>query len=283
MSFHKINDPAKRDFIVQEYLKTKRNIQKDFLSERVGDISMQHELTKLYKPITDAQTSAQIATQAALQENLGAIKSLPTSLTLPQYPSIDVFEDAPEEPLGVMHLGELATKFMKDYANKKDIVDKLFGIRSENGQLYIGTKPIIINGDDIVVDDTSYKGTPGLWELITMKDPNKTIYDNNDFKNYGEILIRTNAISQEGNPNKPKSSKSSKYNEIVSQIWKNRHSFQTTGSSIVIPQDPNALVEMLKLRLASFNAGNTGVRNEIVIICDELLRQGQINRDDYKN
>jgi hypothetical protein len=50
----------------------------------------------------------------------------------------------------------------------------------------------------------------------------------------------------------------------------------------VLPQDPNALVEMLELRLASAEAGNTGVRNEIVSICDELLRQGQIDRDGYK-
>src|SRR6218665_1405551 len=35
------------------------------------------------------------------------------------------------------------------------------------------------------------------------------------------------------------------------------------GVAIVIPQDPNALVEMLSLRMASFAAGNTGVRNEI--------------------
>ena len=52
---------------------------------------------------------------------------------------------------------------------------------------------------------------------------------------------------------------------------------------VVIPQDPNALVEMLSLRMASFQAGNTGVRNEIVGICDELLRQGTMNTEQYKN
>jgi hypothetical protein len=52
---------------------------------------------------------------------------------------------------------------------------------------------------------------------------------------------------------------------------------------VVIPQDPNALVGMLSLRMASFQAGNTGVRNEIVSICDELLRQGTMNTEQYKN
>ena len=39
---------------------------------------------------------------------------------------------------------------------------------------------------------------------------------------------------------------------------------------IVIPSDPNALFERLDLLLASKEAGNTGVENEAVAICDEL-------------
>ena len=52
MSFLQIADAKKRDFIVNEFLKTRQNIQQDFLSERV-DSSTQHELTKLFKPVTD--------------------------------------------------------------------------------------------------------------------------------------------------------------------------------------------------------------------------------------
>ena len=43
MSFLKITDPKKRDFIVNEFLKTRQNIQQNFLSERVGDLSTQYE------------------------------------------------------------------------------------------------------------------------------------------------------------------------------------------------------------------------------------------------
>ena len=55
MSFLKITDPKKRDFIVNEFLKTRQNIQQNFLSERVGDVSIQYELSKLFKPVTDMQ------------------------------------------------------------------------------------------------------------------------------------------------------------------------------------------------------------------------------------
>ena len=55
MSFLKITDPKKRDFIVNEFLKTRKNIQHNFLSERVGDVNTQYELSKLFKPVTDKQ------------------------------------------------------------------------------------------------------------------------------------------------------------------------------------------------------------------------------------
>ena len=55
MSFLKITDPKKRAFIVNEFRKTRQNIQQNFLSERVGDVNTQYELSKLFKPVTDMQ------------------------------------------------------------------------------------------------------------------------------------------------------------------------------------------------------------------------------------
>ena len=55
MSFLNITEPKKSDFIVNQFHKTKQNIQQNVLSERVGDSSTQHELSKLYKPVTDMQ------------------------------------------------------------------------------------------------------------------------------------------------------------------------------------------------------------------------------------
>jgi len=58
---------------------------------------------------------------------------------------------------------------------------------------------------------------------------------------------------------------------------------KTTVKTTVIPSDPSALIERLDLLLASKRAGNTGVRNELVSICDELRRQNVIEKDIYKN
>jgi len=50
---------------------------------------------------------------------------------------------------------------------------------------------------------------------------------------------------------------------------KNKEKKQGQG---FLPSDPNALCEWLELLMASKQAGNIGVWNEIVSICDELLR-----------
>ena len=55
MSFQKFTDPKKRDFLVNEFLKTRQNIQQNFLSERAGDVNTPYELSMLFKPVTDKQ------------------------------------------------------------------------------------------------------------------------------------------------------------------------------------------------------------------------------------
>ena len=83
---------------------------------------------------------------------------------------------------------------------------------------------------------------------------------------------------------RPKSSKSWKWNNVVKKIWDNKDVFEGEGTkTIVIPSNPNALLERLDLLMASREAGNTGTRNELVSICDELLRQKIINKNEYKN
>ena len=52
-SFLKITVPEKGDFIVNEFLKTRQNIQHNSLSQRVGDLKIQYELSKIFKPVTD--------------------------------------------------------------------------------------------------------------------------------------------------------------------------------------------------------------------------------------
>lgn len=295
MSLLKISDPAKRDFIIEEFLKTKKNIKQNFLSERIDDLGLQRELTKIYKPIVDSQSAIskeQNALLSTIKDNSAAtslaLKSLPDSLKtiqFPQYPSIEAYDDDdPVEDIRRLELGNIAVEYLKKYASDKRLVDTTFGLRSRDGKFYIGDSEASIQGNDITVGTTTYQGTPGLWELLTLASPNSSIYDNRDLEEYAEILIKTNAMSQPNKPNKPKSSRSVKYAKIIKPIWDDYMKLRgKTGSGIItIPSDPNELVKQLELRIYSYKAGNTGVRNEIVGMTDELLRQGVITKDEYK-
>ena len=118
-----------------------------------------------------------------------------------------------------------------------------------------------------------------------MREPDDSIYTDEDKSKYAEILHETSAMKHGNDPKskKPKSSRGFKYKTIIRPIWEDLYGQVGKGiKSIVIPSDPVALVDRLDLLLASKEAGNTGVRNELVSICDELLRQKVMNKSDYK-
>jgi len=60
-----------------------------------------------------------------------------------------------------------------------------------------------------------------------------------------------------------------------------RQQKKTQGKGF-LPSNPTALRERLELLMTSKQAGNIGLRNEIISICDELLRQKILSRDAYK-
>ena len=132
-----------------------------------------------------------------------------------------------------------------------------------------------------MLEDEEYEGTPGLWELIVSKKPEN--FTSEDYGNYAKLMVKSNALRAGNKPesNKPKSSRSYKWKNILKDIWDNKEHY--TGSGLtVIPRDPNALLERLDLLLASQAAGHTGVGNELTSICDELKRQGVIDTNAYK-
>ena len=88
------------------------------------------------------------------------------------------------------------------------------------------------------------------------------------------VLRRNNDESE----TKPKANKSWKWKQILKPIWDEKDLYTGNGltpsiSTIILPCDPNALVERLDILIACKAVGMTGVRNELVSVCDELLRQ----------
>ena len=278
MSFLKISDPLKRDAIVKEYLELKKNIQDNFLSERIGEQQLQTGLSKLYKPITETQKATTREITEELKPIKEGIEKLPENILLEKRMKEFEKELKEEEDEKV---GELAATFL----NRPNL-DTNFGIRKEGIRHYIGDKRVNIINNDIILDDETIMGTPGLWELITSKNPQN--YDKaEDYAAYRYLLLKSNAIHLDNDPNNRRAKgnyRGDKWKNIVSPIWKEimkKEGYEGEGV-VVIPSDPNALLERLDLLLASQEAGHTGVRNELVSICDELKRQDVLDTKAYK-
>ena len=276
MSFLKISDPLKRDAIVKEYLELKKNIRNNFLSERIGELELQTNLSKLYRPITETQKATTREIMEGLNPIREGIEKLPESIQPLEKATEEEEKEEKEEVVG-----ELAATFL-NRPNR----DTNFGIRKEGMHHYIGDKHVIIVNNDIIFDGETIMGTPGLWELITSKNPQN--YDKaEDYAAYRYFLLKSNAIHLDNNPNNRRAKgnyRGDKWENILSPIWreiKKREKYEGEGV-VVIPSDPNALLERLDLLLASQEAGHTGVRNELVSICDELKRQGVLDTKAYK-
>ena len=304
MSFIKVKDPRKREELIRDFIETRKRIKDNFIAKKVGEAEYQTGLTKLFKPVTETQkatakeiTEAQKTAAEKIRGELLPIKEgieeLPTKLFSKVFPSIELKAD------DIMNLGPLAVNaLLQAFTNKN--TDLAFGLYAREGKFKIGNKEVNIEDNDIKVDDIIFEGTPGFWELVTSKNPEPENYTEEDLDKYRQLLLLTNTIYQNNNPgtNKPKSSRSPKWKNIIKPIWEQikkqkeeeYKEFEdddpqpfTSGTGLkILPSDPNALIKRFDLLFSSQNAGHTGVRNEIVSILDELKRQGAININVYK-
>ena len=311
MSFLKINDPLKRDAIVKEYLELKKKIRSNFLSERIGEQQLQTDLSKFYRPITETQKATtreiteglkpvregletirkEVHDIPGIVSDMEAVKKYGQEKQEKQEKQEDEEDEEDEEEEEDRELvGDIAYYYLNIPNPDKD-----FGISKKGKHHYIGKEHVIIEDNNIFLPKLGEKfiGTDGLWELLTSKNPQNFTDEDEDM--YEDLMIMTNALhrdNDENNPHPKGNHKSYKWVNIIRPIWyrkKSRIIYPPKGKEgykgkgvVVIPSDPNALLERLDLLLASQEAGHTGVRNELVSICDELKRQGVLDTKAYK-
>ena len=240
-------------------------------------MELQKDLSKLFKPITEAQKETAKVITEELKPIKEGIEKIPGAITFPAFPSIDKSEE------DILKFGPVATNALRKFLRKGE-PDQTFGIRDEGGKFYIGDKQVVIEDNNIIVGDKEYEGTPGLWVLIVSQKPNEEIIMRRDLENYENLLYKTNSLYNKNDPTqkRPKGNYRGDAWNKVKKFWYNCEKYEGKGVVVIIPSDPNALLERLDLLLASQDAGHTGVSNELVSICDELKRQEIIDTDEYK-
>ena len=313
MSFIKVKDPRKREELIRDFIETRKRIKDNFIAKKVGEAEYQTGLTKLFKPVTETQKATAKETAEKFTQELlpikegieglpGVIKEAGQSLS-EGFPALGMTEEE------LIKIGPIARKYIQSNLGR---ATTKAGLYSEDDNLKIGYRPVKIENDDIIIDDTPFKGTVGLWKLITSKDiPDKTEYKAEDLAGYITIMHITKATYDKNNKRVGGNDKMKKLikplvktleedesgNKLVTEI--NKHfGFEEeeyevpasipftptkgTGLPKILPSDPNALIDRFDLLFSSKKAGHTGVRNEIVSILDELKRQGVLKTNEYK-
>ena len=199
---------------------------------------------------------------------------------------------------------KLTNKFLKLLnKNRKQYLDMIYGVRKlPDGSLMIGNTPISFKGLHIKIGGQKDNlKTTGLLELLFKQKPDETFISPSDLDNYKGILILTNAHKKNYSPTQPiQSSNTLKYTNIISKLFKNLSPSKRGGGLLkknkkktdALPQfmvaqrnsifdyvywdDPNELVDRLRLLISSQAAGNLNHNNEIMSIIEELREAGII-------
>ena len=114
-------------------------------------------------------------------------------------------------------IGKLATEYLIPIHYQTKETDPVYGIRRDGNDYKIGDTVIHLDDDNhIVVKDTRYKLTRGLWELLGRNIPNKNLYNDLDLEKYRDILLNTGAhLDSTG---KIKSNSGYKYTKFIRQL-----------------------------------------------------------------
>lgn len=226
-----------------------------------------------------------------------------------QTPDVEIFESQPtgEEllrtpegrDLSKLYIdrhftGKLAKEYFSKLISGLKSVDHNYGVIVQGNDWKIGDKQLEVDHDDLIVGDKRYVGTRGLYELIFMNNPNEYIYSEEDLDNYAKIVFDTNVYRVNFSPTgKIRSNRGRKYKNILSQILSKgppQDAMDTytdqaliinnpTGSGILLTDakpnivyydDPNEIVNRLRVLMGSKEAGHTGHENEINAILEEL-------------
>lgn len=162
----------------------------------------------------------------------------------------------------------------------------VYGARLENDGLKIGDSLLVTDDDDnLVIKGKTYKGTPGLFELVFKSSPVKyTMRDLNTFKS---ILKLTNAHKKEYIVGSSiYRNRSKKYVDVISKLFPPQRGFTSTGkgismkstydTNVIYYSNINKLADRMRLLYEAKQSGHTGVDNELIAITEEMRNKQYI-------
>lgn len=249
-----------------------------------------NEIVAKIEKIPETSTSTPAAASSSSSSSLKRMKKEVV------VPSSDEDSDAYDSAEDEVHTNEHQNSidhqlihYLTMVDNNSSTIDKTYGVyiqldkNQNNKKIYwLGNASNIINSAmKLNINSKEYTLTNGLCELIFLKEPRT--YSQNDLETYAEILQRCNVYYRNyDNTGQIKGTNCKKYRMIIKPIVdeQKKQKFSGTGFSLMqLPKqnidfiywdDPNELIERLRLLISSTQAGNNGHNNEIMSIVQEL-------------
>lgn len=165
----------------------------------------------------------------------------------------------------------------KVYQSSSPKFDSIYGIQKNGNDYKIGNTDVKFDGDgDIVIQNRKYEYSKGLYDLLFYAKPPPG-YTKQDLANYKRILDDTNVHKSNYQPgNSVRANNSYKYSKIIKSLYKrgtgldDHLKLDEKTTNYTYWDDPNELVNRLRLLISSKTAGHTGHENEIISIIEEL-------------
>ena len=142
------------------------------------------------------------------------------------------------------------------------------------------------NSDNIIIDGVRYIDTPGLYQLIFKRIPDDVIYTEEDKQKYKSMLLATNAHRRNhAEHGRLLSNKGYKYKYVIAPLMYGKKvgsdipcamTLNDNAINYVHWDDPNELVDRLRLLNASRQAGHNAHDNEMLSIIEKLREAGII-------
>ena len=87
----------------------------------------------------------------------------------------------------------MADSYLNPYGYKRSFLDTQYGIRKEGDVFMIGDSKVSVDRDsNITIKGKHFRGTQGLWELLTSRKVQRDKLMTDDLRAYKKILLLTN-------------------------------------------------------------------------------------------
>ena len=145
---------------------------------------------------TQTEEEAALPTPTIASTSKEVVYETPTHRRFPELEDDEDYDDddnnfAEEDVQGYVreNVGTIASPYIVPYFYNKRFLDTQYGIRNVGDSFMIGDSAVLVDNDsDITIKGQEFRGTKGLWELLTRKNVNRKHITTDDLKKYKKIL-----------------------------------------------------------------------------------------------